>query len=315
MSIDELDSTVIKLVWSLDHSDEPSSVRRLSGNSHRVYECTSADGHSSIMRLADPSRARFNTEAAIIDRCGAEGLPVPRVLYSGTVDVADQAVAVMVQAKADGVTLTQAAAERGLDRSAELVVGAGELLARIHAIKTTGFGPVDGALHGQAEDFDIWFIDGLATKLESARRIAADASDLVDQAAVLLEQHRPLLQTSEATLCHGDFSPNNILANDDGITAVIDWESAKSGPPGLDIGWWDCFFETPLTPVDALIEGYERITRLDHATLDAVRHLCVLRVMVGHFTWTLSIGDDAGVELARKRLTDEVASAHTWAPN
>jgi aminoglycoside phosphotransferase (APT) family kinase protein len=39
------------------------------------------------------------------------------------------------------------------------------------------------------------------------------------------------------TVVHGDFYSNNWLFGDDRINAIVDWEIATIGPPGLDVGW------------------------------------------------------------------------------
>jgi aminoglycoside phosphotransferase (APT) family kinase protein len=39
------------------------------------------------------------------------------------------------------------------------------------------------------------------------------------------------------TVVHGDFYSNNWLFEDDRITAIVDWEIASIGAPGLDLGW------------------------------------------------------------------------------
>lgn len=56
-----------------------------------------------------------------------------------------------------------------------------------------------------------------------------------------LEVHDALLascpQTHELGLVHGDYYSNNWLFVDDTIAAIIDWEIASIGAPGLDVGW------------------------------------------------------------------------------
>lgn len=39
------------------------------------------------------------------------------------------------------------------------------------------------------------------------------------------------------SIVHGDFYSNNWLFADGSLTAVLDWEIASIGSPGLDIGW------------------------------------------------------------------------------
>jgi aminoglycoside phosphotransferase (APT) family kinase protein len=292
-------------------SGQPA-MRRLSGRSHRVYECTRPDGAAWIMRLADPGRSRFTVESKVIEHCAAKGIPVPTIAYTGTEEADGTLIAVMAQVKAKGITITQLAERAGAGPARRLVRQAGELLAGIHEIVTSGYGPVDGELAGPAPTFADWFVDGLADKAGAALRIARDARPLIEQASHLLTAHRAILDTCQPSLAHGDYSPDNILSDGQAITAVIDWESAKSGPPGLDIGWWDCFFDSELLPAQLLVAGFQQVRPLDEPSLSALRHLCVLRVMIGHFSWTMSVHDHAGVATAAERIREEVESAKTW---
>lgn len=56
------------------------------------------------------------------------------------------------------------------------------------------------------------------------------------------------------TLCHHDMGFHNMLCNDNGLCAILDWELAHIGNPGFDLGYlrsivsqcvdWDTFLET-----------------------------------------------------------------------
>ncbi|MER6951602.1 phosphotransferase [Nonomuraea sp. NPDC000554] len=306
------DAAVITRAWARLGDAIVVNMRKLPGRSHRVYECVDSDGRVSIVRLADARRARFDLELALAGPCAEAGVPVPVVRHVGVEEMEQEAVAVMVQDKAAGETLSSLAGRLGPQAAAAILRQAGEVLASIHCVPTEGFGSLNADLRGPSTTFGAWFVDSLDGKLAQARRIEPDAGPILDQAMDLLHAHRDLLDDSPAGLAHGDFSPDNILAADGRVSAVIDWEAAKSGPPELDIGWWDCFFETPATPVGRVIEGYELSKSFDPSRLSVLRHLTVLRVMIGHFSWTLSVGDRDGVARAAERITQEVGGAHRW---
>ncbi len=302
------DTAVIRRSWARFGSGDPLEIRRLPGRSHRVYECVADRGPALIARLGDERNVRFAVESALIRHCADAGIPVPVLRHVGVEETTDGTAALMVQEKAAGEPLSRHAQRMGPEQGAEAVANVGETLAAIHDVRTTGFGPLDSELQGATTRLSEWFIDGLAGKLADARRIEPDAGPVLDQAAELLSAHRDLLDGCEAGLVHGDFSPDNVLVDEHGhVTAVIDWEAVKSGPPEMDIGWWDCFFDTPSTPVDRLVEGHQRHAPFDPARLAALRHLTVLRIMVSHFSWSLSAGDPGGLRQARERLTRELA--------
>lgn len=311
------DLAVIRRVMRRCGAGGSTRIRRLPGRSHRAYLCETDRG-SMVVRLADPGRARFELETELLRRCAEEGIAkVAKVLHTGIEDAADgdgeHGVAVMVQERAPGEPLRQYAGRRGAEAAAAAVSRAGEALFAVHQLRTEGFGSLTRGLRGRADRLGDWFIDSLAGKAAAARAIDPDAGHVVDRAMELLAGHRPLLEAERPGLVHGDFSPDNVLVDDDGrITAIVDWEAAKSGPAELDIGWWDCFFDEPLTPTGRLVEGYERCAVFDRPKLTALRHLTVVRVMIGHFTWTLSVGDPGGVRTAADRLSRELEGSGSW---
>src|SRR5204862_7116809 len=49
-----------------------------------------------------------------------------------------------------------------------------------------------------------------------------------------LDQHRP--PQAQAAICHGDFHPLNILADNGKPTGVIDWPNVVIAEPAMDVG-------------------------------------------------------------------------------
>ena len=56
----------------------------------------------------------------------------------------------------------------------------------------------------------------------------------VEPALGWLDQHRP--SQAQAAICHGDFHPLNILADNDKPTGVIDWPNVVIAEPAMDVG-------------------------------------------------------------------------------
>ena len=55
----------------------------------------------------------------------------------------------------------------------------------------------------------------------------------VEPALTWLHQHRP--SQAQAAICHGDFHPLNILADNDKPTGVIDWPNVVIAEPAMDV--------------------------------------------------------------------------------
>jgi aminoglycoside phosphotransferase (APT) family kinase protein len=61
-----------------------------------------------------------------------------------------------------------------------------------------------------------------------------------------------VLTSRPAVLCHGDFFPNQVLAENGRITGVIDWSDACVGPPELDVATLVAGLETLPVPLGAV---------------------------------------------------------------
>lgn len=82
------------------------------------------------------------------------------------------------------------------------------------------------------------------------RREAADQIEGLRRALDLLGQPQPVFElaltwldrrkpppTDQPVLVHGDFRTGNYLADETGVTAILDWEGAHLGDPVEDLGW------------------------------------------------------------------------------
>lgn len=81
-------------------------------------------------------------------------------------------------------------------------------------------------------------------------------------------------------LLHGDFRTGNVLAVDDHVTSVIDWEIWSRSDPRIDLAWFLVFVEDERRPkpggmpsVDELIERYESVSGSSLVDLDWFRAL------------------------------------------
>lgn len=74
----------------------------------------------------------------------------------------------------------------------------------------------------------------------AAQRELWDALDrpepVFSYAFAWLERTRPA--DSATTLVHGDFRLGNLIVDERGLAAVLDWELAHTGDPALDLGWF-----------------------------------------------------------------------------
>ena len=256
-----------------------------------------------ILRLARPAvdPARVRLEAAVQSGLAAAGYPAPRVFLREP-DTKLLGGAFMVMARLAGRPLAHGVeglgSGRGLGGLLRLVIGLPALLSRIteawvemqlrlHALPVE---PLLAAL--QAEGID----PGLVTFRGQFERLRA----MVERGGLAglgpgmawLDAHRPPDPT-RPVICHGDFHPLNILAEDGRVTGVIDWTNVVIAAPEMDLGSTIANIMTapfalpPLAraPVRLLLAAalrrYQRAYRRQRPLDDtAVRYFQVYRAMV-----------------------------------
>lgn len=101
---------------------------------------------------------------------------------------------------------------------------AGRILGRIH--ETTAIRPDLVAPFADRTVFVQLRVDPFY------RRIQERLPDVADAVEALIEQMRD----ARIALCHGDFSPKNLLRSDAGFT-LVDYETAHQGDPAMDLGF------------------------------------------------------------------------------
>ncbi len=117
----------------------------------------------------------------------------------------------------------------GGDR-ARLLERLGRELARIHSIR-----PPQPAL-----DFLPWFDEAPALRLVRTCRDFLDAHPsphpALEWGLRWLERHAP--PRGELVLCHRDFRTGNYMADEQGLTGILDWEFSGWSDPLEDLGWF-----------------------------------------------------------------------------
>jgi aminoglycoside phosphotransferase (APT) family kinase protein len=233
-----------------------AGLQRLTGGASRETWSFSADGGAGarrlILRRDPPGIGRpegMALEAAAIAAAHRRGVPVPRLVDSGT-DPAVVGAPYLVTEHVDGETIARrllredryAAARAGL--AAEM----GAALARIHSVpvaEVPGLERVDPLEH-----------------LRTTYDASGEPLPTLEIALRWLAEHRPVAVAE--TVVHGDFRTGNLIIDESGLRAVLDWEVVHRGDPREDLGWLcvKCWrFGSPLAaggfgPVEQLLDGY-----------------------------------------------------------
>jgi aminoglycoside phosphotransferase (APT) family kinase protein len=92
----------------------------------------------------------------------------------------------------------------------------------------------------------------------------------------------------EVALVHNDFYSNNWIVGDDGLRAVLDWETALYGHPGIDVGWLCMMYDREgWAPGKVATMGWQPepealLARYRHASGDAVADADWFRALAGY---------------------------------
>jgi aminoglycoside phosphotransferase (APT) family kinase protein len=255
-------------------AEEPVSVEPLSeqGTFHFLYRVGLAGDRSVIVRgnaLGTVQRDYpLYVEAWVMGALRAAALPALRIYQ---VDVSRRwcpfDYAILEEARGTPLTAYDAEEERLRPLLREL----GRTVARVHGIRTAGFGFLDvrplvlgGSSAGPPRGiFACWrqyvllnLDDHLRTCVAIGAVSAAEA-DRIEAAFAALDG---VLDRVEPALLHGDLGSHNVFTDGRAITALIDWEDCLSGDPVFDLAFWATFHPDGRHP--AFLDGYRSAATL-----------------------------------------------------
>jgi aminoglycoside phosphotransferase (APT) family kinase protein len=101
----------------------------------------------------------------------------------------------------------------------------GEILVRIHATDTATLPPLQTR---QAAD--------QIASLRHSLDLIGQPQPVFELALSWLDRRKPR-PVARPVLVHGDYRTGNYLADESGVTAILDWEGAHLGDPAEDLGW------------------------------------------------------------------------------
>lgn len=206
-------------------------LRRLSGGASRETWSFAAVDRAGARRPLILQRVRgglamggptLATEDALLAAAAAGGVPVPEVV-ADTVAAEPFVGAGRVTAAVPGEALGPRIVrdERYAGARAVLADQCGRALAAVHAIDPAdvpGLQPVD-----------------TLGRLRDGLDLVEEARPAFELALRWLAANEP--PPSDPAVVHGDFRIGNLLVDETGLRAVLDWELAHLGDPLEDLGW------------------------------------------------------------------------------
>jgi aminoglycoside phosphotransferase (APT) family kinase protein len=242
---------------------EVRGLTRLSGGASRetwAFSAIDASGTDRPLILqrqrgAQPERP-MDREAAVLTSAHNAGVPTPQVVAASSNDER-LGGGFLVVTRVEGETIARRIQRDDTYAEARRALPAdfGRALAKLHAVEPSS---VDGL-----EDIN---------QLDRYRQVLHDvgASHPAFELAIRwLEANRPP-PGGRIAVVHGDFRLGNVIVNDSGLAAVIDWELAHLGDPMEDLGWlcvkaWRFGSKPPVAGIGEyreLFDAYEDAARV-----------------------------------------------------
>jgi aminoglycoside phosphotransferase (APT) family kinase protein len=202
------------------------NLHALTGGASRTtwaFDAISDQRRSLILRTGPPDdvHAGMELEAAVQQRAAVAGAPVPHILTADNSPAALGNPYLLCDAIA-GETIVRKI-HRSLDdtRRARLLQQCAQALAAIHRADPDGIGLTP------SDQLTEW-----RDRLDEM----GDTTATFEWAFRWLDRHRP--PRSPQVLVHGDFRMGNLIVDESGLAAVLDWELVHTGDVHEDLAWF-----------------------------------------------------------------------------
>lgn len=293
-----------------------SNFRRLSGGFSRVNRMFDLDWQEAgqtrrleLLLRTDPASSPLQTERAreyaVLKALEGSAVAAPRVHLLDNDGSLLGAPALVMERMAGRCDWTVLNGGQPLDYRLKVARQFTQSLAALHGIDwqardleaALGAAPADPAAH----ELDLAYA--------RYRAVLHEPLPEMDLIALWLRDNLPPPQG--IVLVHGDYKPGNALVGPDGLSAILDWETAHLGDPLDDLGWMlmpsrrkeqqirDHWGETDI------LACYEAATGRRFAPE-------ALRWWVVFSTWRLAVNNLAGVDSFLRGDAHRISQVPTW---
>ena len=236
------------------------------GEGAGAYEVRMPDGSAAVLKIDAGDVLDFGSAFALTESLRARGYLVPAMLRQGEIDGVAYELTELVPGEPlqqlTGAHLPQVVALNELQRDIGLP-GRSPWIAHMVASVLDG---CDGSCELEAMRSQPVLLDRIQEIARHATDVAAPTGDVV----------------------HYDFSPYNILADGDRVTAVVDWQGATAGDAAFDLVTL-AYYTYDFGLRDALLDHAR--ARSDRQALELYAAHMVLRQV----DWSLRHHDDTTV--------------------
>ena len=236
---------------------------------------------SSIEHGIELGQVSLPTEAKLLQLAAQASIPVPEVI--AVLGEKDELGHGFLMQWLDGETLGQriVRSESLASIRPQLATLCGESLARLHTVELSD---------ELRKHLPTVTPVSLINETWNSYKALNTPAPMIDYTARWLLNNLP--SHSRQTLVHGDFRNGNLMINETGIVAVLDWELAQIGDPIRDLGWlcvnsWR-FGKTDLPVggfgnIDDLLQSYQQVSGIE-VSMGELRFWQIF----GSFWWSIA---------------------------
>ncbi len=213
-----------------------SDVRPMPGGASSLTYRGQLDDRRVVVKVAPPGVAPVLhrdvlRQARLIRALESTSVPVPKVLWEDPGEP-PEVPPLFVMSFLEGSSLEPLfdLEDSGPEETmvAERLRNAARTMAQLHRMEPASLGLADEPVVGPQQEIDRW-----CRLLETVD--AALVPGWKDLAGALRSSVPASLPQA---VVHGDFRLGNLLAVDERITAIVDWEIWSVGDPRVDVGWF-----------------------------------------------------------------------------
>jgi aminoglycoside phosphotransferase (APT) family kinase protein len=231
-----------------------TNLQRLSGGASRETWRFAADNEEFVLqRVRQGTIGGFQVEPRVLSAAYDAGVPVAELVVDGA-DRTELKAPFMIVRAVDGETIARKILRDDKFDTARKVL-------------TSQLGIAAAHLH----QIDVSSISGLVAddqmnRYQTVLRDLGEPHPVFEAAFRWLHINKP--ESTSACLVHGDYRLGNIMVNEQGLAAILDWELAHIGDPMEDLGWlcvraWrfgGAFPAAGLGTYDELFDAYASVT-------------------------------------------------------
>lgn len=198
-------------------------LRRLSGGASReTWRFNADDSDYVLQRVRNGTPNGLGAEPAVLKAAFAAGVPVPELVVDGS-QMSQLERPFMIVRAVGGETIARKILrdQEFTHARASLVSQLGRAAAQLHRIEPT---QVPGLV-----------VEDQIHRYRTALDTVGEPHPVFEVAFRWLERNMPV--STGTSVVHGDYRLGNVMVDQKGLSAILDWELSHLGDPMEDLGW------------------------------------------------------------------------------